>query len=315
MACYYFQQHLQRLVHLQGDRAPHGRRGRVRHDVVPRRQSEVGQRWVLRELQPAFDVWQTSTPPPSTWRHTAGAPPNVHRQPAVQRPEEHAVPVRPDPRVGRRGTRRGRAHDRVPRRLHDLRRGRPVGREHQREQRPGRRRSNVVLGHPHRRVDHRLPPLEVRLGAHRGEVQKSQLRLLSRHDLLLRLGLSPGLALQTRRRPGVRATDRGSRLSGRPHGAAEPAVPLRADAQCDARRSRGRRQRLRLQRRRQGVRGDLRGGNTVWDSGERCYNSGLIQDSDLPENRTRIEDDIYGSAPCPGQDNGAAPATTRPTTP
>ena len=33
------------------------------------------------ELQPAFDVWQTSTPPPSTWRYTAGAPPNVIANP------------------------------------------------------------------------------------------------------------------------------------------------------------------------------------------------------------------------------------------
>ena len=33
------------------------------------------------DSQPAFDVWQTSTPPPSTWRHTAGAPPNVIANP------------------------------------------------------------------------------------------------------------------------------------------------------------------------------------------------------------------------------------------
>ena len=89
-----------------------------------------------RTSQPAFDVWQTSTPPPSTWRHTAGAPPNVIANPQFSAQQQHAVPVRPDRGLGRRGTRSRRAHDRVARRLHDLRRRRPMGREHQRDQRP-----------------------------------------------------------------------------------------------------------------------------------------------------------------------------------
>ena len=37
--------------------------------------------------QPTLDVWQTSTAPPLTWRHTAGPPPNVLSNPQFTAPK------------------------------------------------------------------------------------------------------------------------------------------------------------------------------------------------------------------------------------
>jgi hypothetical protein len=55
-----------------------------------RRQGDGGAGICSQDLQPALDVYYTSTPPPSSWRWTQGAPPNVIARPKFE--HEHNVP-------------------------------------------------------------------------------------------------------------------------------------------------------------------------------------------------------------------------------
>ena len=186
--------------------------------------------------------------------------------------QQHADPVRPDHFLGRRWTRRWHSLDRVAWRLHDLRRGWPVGREHQRDQRRGRRRSRLGTGTSPAAsrsptVTARSPPWCTSASGYRSQNLACSAAMTYTYSWDYPQGrrFKPGVDLVLRGPIRFRA----SRLSGgRRNGAAERAVPLRADPQCEAHRSRGRRQRLRLQRRPQGVHEDVRGAtpHATWAS-------------------------------------------------
>ena len=96
----------------------------------------------------------------------------------------------------------------------------------------------------------------------------------------------------------------GPRLSGGPDGAAQRALSLRADPQCEAHRSRGRRQRLRLQRCRQAVHGDLREGNSGCSETSSATTPASCKQPSRPQKRHAIEDDIYDVADRTGLRDG-----------
>ena len=134
--------------------------------------------------------------------------------------------------------------DRRARRLGDLRRGGPLGRQHQQLELAGRRaRLDRVLGHADRRGDPRVPPLQVRRGVHRD--QGDQPRLLGRPHV------------HERRRERLQAGHR--LLHGRvgPQGPGADARGVRGEQQRARGRAADRRQQLRVRRHRRGVRGQL----------------------------------------------------------
>ena len=141
----------------------------------------------------------------------------------------------------RRRSRRRVAVDGEPRRLLHLRRGRALGRQHQRKLVEDRRARLDRLRRQrdgHGRTDRRLPPLEVGRGLHRRRRQRREPRLLRRQDLDAsprRQHFKPGLDFYNsggQRRPGA------------------DAAALRRDAQRQARRGLDRRQQLQLRRHR-----------------------------------------------------------------
>ena len=147
-------------------------------------------------------------------------------------------------------TRRRDAGRRDARRLGDLRRGRPLGGQHERRvlrasTRSARRRTGTRAT---RRVDPRLPSLEGRAGVHRRRRARLQPRLLGRAR-----PRRPAPATDEDFKPGI---DFYSDAQGRVGPGARAAV-ARRDAQRQGRRRDDRRQQLRLRRHRHPLRDEL----------------------------------------------------------